>query len=77
VYIAGRNEERVSAAIKELESEGIKDGSLHFLKIDLADPRLAKQAGEEFLRKETRLDVLGPRERCLYALCNTELGSYS
>ncbi|KAF8166220.1 NAD-P-binding protein [Pholiota molesta] len=58
VYIAGRNEERVSAAIKQLESEGIEDGSLHFLKIDLADPRLAKQAGEEFLRKETRLDVL-------------------
>jgi NADP-dependent 3-hydroxy acid dehydrogenase YdfG len=59
VYIAARNEERVSAAIKQLESEGIADGSLHFLKTDLADPRLAKQAGEEFLQKETRLDVLG------------------
>ncbi|KAF8156425.1 NAD(P)-binding protein [Pholiota molesta] len=58
VYIAGRNEERVSAAIKQLESEGIEDGSLHFLKTDLADPRLAKQAGEEFLQKETRLDIL-------------------
>ncbi|KAF5318543.1 hypothetical protein D9619_010894 [Psilocybe cf. subviscida] len=58
VYIAGRNDERVAAAIKKLESEGLKGGSLHALKLDLADPRLAKQSAEDFLTKESRLDIL-------------------
>ncbi|KAF9477152.1 NAD-P-binding protein [Pholiota conissans] len=58
VYVAGRSEERVSEAIKQLEAEDNKDGTLHFLKTELSDPRLAKQAAEEFLQKESRLDIL-------------------
>ena len=31
---------------------------VHWLKIDLSDPRNGKLAAEEFLKKETRLDIL-------------------
>jgi NAD(P)-dependent dehydrogenase (short-subunit alcohol dehydrogenase family) len=58
VYIAARNEQRALDAIKQLEKEDIADGSLEWLKLDLSDPRLAKQSAEEFLTKETRLDIL-------------------
>ncbi len=59
VYIAGRSEDRVAAAIKQLESEGIEDGSLHLLKVNLAIPKSVKRSSEEFLATETRLDILG------------------
>lgn len=59
VYVAGRSEERVSSAVAKLESKGIKSGSVHALKLDLADPILVKQSAEDFLSKESRLDILG------------------
>ncbi|KDR81778.1 hypothetical protein GALMADRAFT_239970 [Galerina marginata CBS 339.88] len=58
VYIAARNEQRALDAKKQLEKEGMEDGSVEWLKLELSGPRLAKQAAEEFLRKETRLDIL-------------------
>ncbi|PPR03222.1 hypothetical protein CVT26_008070 [Gymnopilus dilepis] len=58
VYIAARNEQKALDAIKQLETEGIEDGKLEWLKLDLSDPRLAKQAAKEFLEKESRLDIL-------------------
>ncbi|KAF9014141.1 NAD-P-binding protein [Cyathus striatus] len=58
VYMAARDEGRAMDAIKKLETEGIADGSVHWLKLDLSDPRLARQSAEEFTRKETRLDIL-------------------
>ena len=59
MYIAARNEQKALDAIKRLETEGIEDGKLEWLKLDLSDPRLAKQAAKEFLEKESRLDILG------------------
>ena len=59
VYMAARNESRALAAIEQLNAEDMADGSVHWLKLDLSDPRLAKQAAEEFLHKEKRLDILG------------------
>lgn len=59
MYIAARNEQRALDAIKQLETEGIADGKLEWLQLDLSDPRLAKQAAKVFLEKESRLDILG------------------
>ncbi|KAJ7342583.1 NAD-P-binding protein [Mycena albidolilacea] len=58
VYMAARSEERALEAIKQLQSENINDGNVHWLKLELSDPREAKRAAQEFLEKETRLDIL-------------------
>ncbi|KAF8843276.1 NAD(P)-binding protein [Paxillus ammoniavirescens] len=56
VYLAARNQAKSEAAIQELKlstgSEAI------FLKLDLGNLKAVKAAAEEFLSKETRLDVL-------------------
>ncbi|KAJ7476907.1 NAD-P-binding protein [Mycena galericulata] len=58
VYMGARHEGRAAAAIEQLQSENIGDGSVHWLKLDLSDPRLAKAAAKDFLDKEQRLDIL-------------------
>ncbi|KAJ7775746.1 NAD-P-binding protein [Mycena maculata] len=58
VYMGSRDQGRAEAAIKQLESENINDGSVHWFKLDLSDPRTAKSAAKEFLEKEQRLDIL-------------------
>ncbi|KAF7331079.1 NAD-binding protein [Mycena venus] len=58
VYMAARSEERALEAIKQLQAENINDGSVHWLKLELSDPRAAKRAAQEFLEKETRLDII-------------------
>ncbi|KAF8214827.1 NAD(P)-binding protein [Mycena galopus ATCC 62051] len=58
VYMGARDEGRARAAIKELEAENLNDGSVHFLKLDLSDPRNARATAREFLDKEDRLDIL-------------------
>ncbi|KAF8883529.1 NAD-P-binding protein [Infundibulicybe gibba] len=56
VYMASRSEEKAKQAISEVEKETGK--SPVFLKLDLADLDSVKAAAEEFLKAETRLDVL-------------------
>jgi len=46
------------AAISQLEEEGISPGQVVWLGVNLSDPRWAKHAAEEFLGKESRLDIL-------------------
>ncbi|KAF9063833.1 NAD-P-binding protein [Rhodocollybia butyracea] len=64
VYMGARNEEKATVAIEEIEAELPKDtngnskGSVHWLKLDLSDLRLVKEAGTWFLSKEERLDIL-------------------
>ncbi|KAJ7683576.1 hypothetical protein B0H17DRAFT_1205083 [Mycena rosella] len=58
VYMAARDEGRAAEAIKKLESENINDGSVHWHKLDLSDPRAANRSAKEFLAKEQRLDIL-------------------
>ncbi|THV07505.1 NAD(P)-binding protein [Dendrothele bispora CBS 962.96] len=58
VYMGARDQDRATEAITKLEEEGINDGSVHWLKLDLSDPRTAQSAGKEFLEKEQRLDIL-------------------
>ncbi|KAJ7695648.1 NAD-P-binding protein [Mycena rosella] len=56
VYIAGRSEEKVKAAIKELQTQTGKEAE--FLQLDLADLPSIKRAAQEFTEKETQLHVL-------------------
>jgi len=64
VYIAARSGDKARDAIREIEAELQKDatgenvGSVHWLPLNLSDPRLAKEAGTQFLREEERLDIL-------------------
>ncbi|KAJ7165624.1 NAD-P-binding protein [Mycena crocata] len=58
VYMGARDKGRAEEAIKQLNSEDIKDGSVHWLNLELSDPRAARRAGQEFLEKETRLDII-------------------
>ncbi|KAJ7740626.1 NAD-P-binding protein [Mycena metata] len=58
VYMAARDEGRALEAIKQLQAENINDGSVHWLKLDLSDPRAAQATANEFLQKETRLNIL-------------------
>jgi hypothetical protein len=61
--MAARNESKAVAAISQLESEGLGDGSVHFLSCNLPDPHAVKKAAQGFLKLETRLDILGAPSR--------------
>ncbi|KAF7366116.1 NAD-binding protein [Mycena venus] len=58
VYMATRSESRAAEAIQRLKAENLGDGSVHWLELDLSDPRSAARAAQEFLQKEQRLDIL-------------------
>lgn len=58
VYIAGRSPQSAQQAIEKIESSTTTDGSLHFFAIDLADLSTIKAAADEFMSKESKLDVL-------------------
>lgn len=60
VYIAGRSESKAQAAIKRIEANTSTSskGELVFLKLDLSDLASIKKSAEEFMSKESRLDVL-------------------
>jgi len=58
VYIASRNEEATKQSIERLKNEGLGDGSIHWHKLDLLDPRAVKSSAEDFMKKEDRLDIL-------------------
>lgn len=59
IYIAARNQQKAEeaiAAVKEAFPES--KGTIHFLHLDLDDLTTIKKSAEEFLKKESRLDVL-------------------
>ncbi|RDL36357.1 Uncharacterized protein BP5553_05709 [Venustampulla echinocandica] len=63
VYIAARSAERCKGAIERVQSDTrslprSKGGKLESMVVDLSDLKTVKYAAEEFLKKETRLDVL-------------------
>ena len=59
--MASRNESKATGAIAKLQHEGLEpgNGQVIFHHLDLANPRDAKKSAEEFIKRETRLDVLG------------------
>lgn len=59
VYVAARSSEKATAAISWMqERHPSSQGTLHFLTLDLNDLEGIKPSVEEFLSKESRLDVL-------------------
>ncbi|KAI0029797.1 NAD(P)-binding protein [Vararia minispora EC-137] len=56
VYIAARNEAKTKSAIEDLKKETGKEAVS--LQLDLADLVSVKAAAEEFLSKESKLDIL-------------------
>lgn len=56
VYMASRSKAKAEEAIQRLKEETGKEAI--FLELDLADLRKVKKAAEEFMSKETQLDVL-------------------
>ncbi|EPS93259.1 NAD-binding protein [Fomitopsis schrenkii] len=60
IYIAARPVDRAEDAIRRLKAAGTGpgNGQLESLELDLLDPHVVKRAAEEFMRRETRLDVL-------------------
>lgn len=61
VYLAARSEEKAAHAIARMEKEGLGEhpGELIWLPIDLTDPHRAKAAAKWFIKRETKLDILG------------------
>ncbi|KAI5474618.1 Short-chain dehydrogenase/reductase family protein [Pseudohyphozyma bogoriensis] len=57
VYLAARSPEKGKAAIKKLLAD-VPNADVRFLQLDLADLRSVRRAAEEFLGRESRLDVL-------------------
>lgn len=68
--MGARNESRATGAIARLEAEGALSGGnagkVIWLPLDLATPESAKRGAEEFLRRETRLDILSEFTRIVF-----------
>lgn len=65
-YLAAMDESCTTEAIERLKAEGGAgpgNGEIVWLKLDLSDIRGTKLAAEDFIRKEKRLDILGPSQR--------------
>ncbi|CZR53266.1 related to Oxidoreductase, short-chain dehydrogenase [Phialocephala subalpina] len=59
VYVAARSADKAKTTIEIIKAECPKsNGGLSFLKLELSDLSTIKASAEEFLSKETRLDVL-------------------
>ena len=60
MYIGARNESKAIAVLGKLECEGLGpgNGTPIYHKLDLANPKDAKESAEEFLKREERLDIL-------------------
>lgn len=59
VFIAGRSEQKGQEAIRQIKDQHpSSSGHLHFLLLDLNDLTTIKPAAENFMSRETRLDVL-------------------
>ncbi|KAF8886474.1 hypothetical protein CPB85DRAFT_1336392 [Mucidula mucida] len=58
VYLAARDEGRASKAIDELRSDSTVTGKIEWMKLDLYDPHQVKDAAQDFVKREMRLDIL-------------------
>lgn len=69
VYLGARDESKATGAMARLEKEGLgpRYGEVVWLKVDYSDPRSAKQAASEFMRREKRLDVLSRLRSALHS----------
>ena len=70
--MAARNQSKAEAAIAQLKADGLGpgNGEVIWLELDLVDPKNAKKAAEEFMKRETRLDILS-----MYGVVSCHLNS--
>lgn len=58
VYLGARNEAKAKDAIERLKAAGLGEGEVIHLQVDVGDVTVAKAGAEDFMKKESRLDVL-------------------
>ncbi|CAH0051145.1 unnamed protein product [Clonostachys solani] len=58
IYLAARSKEKAEKAIQEIQAANPKLDNIRFLALDLASLESVKAAAAEFLRQESRLDIL-------------------
>jgi|SRR5688572_26030672 NAD(P)-dependent dehydrogenase (short-subunit alcohol dehydrogenase family) len=58
VYLSGRSTEKIQQTILRLNSDAGRNLDLHALQMNLEDLQSVKSAAEDFLRRESRLDIL-------------------
>lgn len=58
IYITGRNEAAAQQTINNIKSLGITDTELEWIRCDHANLTSVKEAADQILAKESRLDVL-------------------
>ncbi|KAJ7020424.1 NAD-P-binding protein [Mycena alexandri] len=58
VYMAARDATKAKAAIEKMDSDGLGEGSVHFLELNLADLRGVSRVAKQFVESEQRLDIL-------------------
>ena len=60
VYLTSRDRQKGLDAIDHIKAAGLSpgNGQIELLELDLVAPMLAKEAAEEFLKREERLDIL-------------------
>lgn len=58
VYLTSRSAEKIEQTIVAIRKEAGRDVDLHALRMNLEDLHSVKAAAEEFLRRESRLDIL-------------------
>ena len=60
VYLTARDRQKGLDAVERIKAAGLSpgNGQIELLELDLAAPKLARAAAEEFLKKEGRLDIL-------------------
>ena len=75
MYLGARTEGKAQEAIDHLKSAGLGSGEVHYLQVDLGDVTRAKVAAEEFLKKETRLDILSESGDTLHNYRSYELNN--
>ncbi|KAF6801151.1 short-chain dehydrogenase reductase [Colletotrichum sojae] len=58
IYLAARSQEKAEEAIRGLQTTNPNTTNITFLKLDLASLESVKVAASEFLKRETRLDII-------------------
>jgi len=58
VYVAARSPQRATKAIAQMKASRKEDLDVHFLEMDLQNLQSVKDTADQFMKTETRLDIL-------------------
>ena len=79
VYLTARDRHKGLDAIECIKAAELSPGNeqIELLELDLAAPKLAKSAAEEFLKREKRLDILVNNAAVCVSLLRSGRGPYA